>query len=65
MEFEKKEKEAKELFRKAYGERERTKKQLTGMQFHRGVLMYDSNDNMNSEIYGEKAIQEYAVMILT
>lgn len=60
LEFEKKEAEAKELFRQAYVEREKTKKQLTGIQFHRGVLMYDSNDNMNSEIYGERAKREYA-----
>ena len=55
--FEKKQKEAHDLIRSAQSDRLRTKKQLTGMQYHRGILMVDSNDNMNSEIYGEKAIK--------
>ena len=58
LEFEKQQKGAMELIRVAAVEREKTKKQLNGMQFKRGALMFDSNDNINSEIYGESAKKE-------
>ena len=58
LEFEKKQKEATRLIQIATSEREKTKKQLTGQQFKRGVLMYDSNGNQDSEIYGENARRE-------
>jgi hypothetical protein len=54
-EFEKKKNEADKLLLVAQAERHKTKKQMSGMQYHRGVLMFDSSDNTNSEIYGEKA----------
>ena len=60
LEFEKKEREAKTLLREAVNSRIKTRKQLEGPQFHRGVLMLDSNDNMHSQIYGEKAIKAAA-----
>lgn len=60
MEFEKKQKEADVVVREAVAARMKTRKQLEGPQFHRGVLMCDSNDNMHSEIYGEKALKEAA-----
>lgn len=55
LEFEKKEKEAKVLIQQAKGDRDKVKKQLGGVQFHRGVLMVDNNANLESEVYGEKA----------
>jgi hypothetical protein len=36
-------------------DREKTKKQLSGLQFQRGVLQVDSADNVDSVIYGERA----------
>lgn len=55
LEFEKKEREAKELIGSAKDSREKLRKQLSGIQYHRGALMVDSNGNMQSEIYGERA----------
>ena len=53
--FEKRQKQAEELVRKAQGDRMKTRKQMSGLQYHRGVLMVDSSDNMASEIYGDRA----------
>mmetsp|Transcript_8952 Transcript_8952/g.9469 ORF Transcript_8952/g.9469 Transcript_8952/m.9469 type:complete len:368 (+) Transcript_8952:58-1161(+) len=39
----------------AVNERNKLKTSLTGPSHHRGVLMVDSSDNINSEIYGNKA----------
>lgn len=58
LEFDKKQKEAKRLIQVAAAERQKTKAQLNGLQFKRGVLMYDSNDNIDSEIYGDNAKKE-------
>lgn len=58
LEFDKQQKEATKLIQGAVAEREKTRKQLNGLQFKRGVLMFDSNDNPNSEIYGEYARNE-------
>ena len=55
MEFEKKKAQADELIRTATSQRIKTKKQMSGQQFHRGVLMVDSSDNLDSEVYGERA----------
>jgi hypothetical protein len=46
---------AEDVVREAQVERMKTRKQMAGPQFHRGVLMVDSSDNIHSEIYGEKA----------
>lgn len=54
-EFEKRKAAANEIIRTATNNRAETKKIVTGQQFHRGILMVDSSDNENSEIYGEKA----------
>jgi hypothetical protein len=60
LEFEKKEKEAKVLIQSAKGARDKVKKQLSGVQFHRGVLMVDNNANLDSEVYGQKARENLA-----
>lgn len=39
----------------AVSERTKLRTSLTGPSHHRGVLMVDSSDNINSEIYGNKA----------
>eukprot|EP00598_Pedospumella_elongata_P000558 CAMPEP_0184979742 /NCGR_PEP_ID=MMETSP1098-20130426/9899_1 /TAXON_ID=89044 /ORGANISM="Spumella elongata, Strain CCAP 955/1" /LENGTH=373 /DNA_ID=CAMNT_0027503075 /DNA_START=46 /DNA_END=1167 /DNA_ORIENTATION=- len=57
LDFEKRKKAADDLIRQAQSDRMKTKKQLSGLQFHRGALMVDSSDNMDSEIYGERAIK--------
>lgn len=56
--FEKQQKEAEKAVRAAQSARLRTKVQITGMNFRRGVLMVDSNDNVNSEVYGETAKEQ-------
>lgn len=53
FEFEKKRLEAKAFIHDAVGAREKTRKQLEGMNFKRGVLMVDSNLNEDSEIFGQ------------
>jgi hypothetical protein len=55
LDFEKRKKAADDLVRSAQSDRNKTKKQLTGLQFHRGALMIDSSDNLDSEIYGQRA----------
>lgn len=51
---------AKEIILHAQMDRSKTKKQLAGPQYHRGVLMVDSSDNIHSEIYGNKAKEQLA-----
>lgn len=58
--FEKQKQEADRLIRSAQSERLKTRKQMAGLQYHRGVLMVDSSDNMDSEIYGERAVKQAA-----
>lgn len=58
FEFEKKRLEAKAFIHDAVGAREKTRKQLEGMNFKRGVLMVDSNLNEDSEIFGQRAREE-------
>jgi hypothetical protein len=58
--FEKQKREADHLIRAAQSDRMKTKKQLSGLQFHRGALMVDSSDNMESEIYGDRALKAAA-----
>jgi hypothetical protein len=55
--FEKRKQEADHLIRAAQSDRMKTRKQMSGLQFHRGVLMVDSSDNMESEIYGDRAVK--------
>lgn len=57
LQFEKSKKEADQLIRAAQSDRMKTKKQMSGLQFHRGVLMVDSSDNMESEVYGDRAVK--------
>jgi hypothetical protein len=57
LDFEKRKKAADDLIRTAQSDRNKTKKQLSGLQFHRGALMLDSSNNMDSEIYGERAVK--------
>lgn len=60
MEFTKKKSEADRIMREAHAARMKTRAQMEGQQFHRGVLMCDSSDNMKSEIYGQRAVQNAA-----
>lgn len=57
LDFEKRKKAADDLVRSAQSDRMKTKKQMSGLQFHRGALMIDSSDNMDSEIYGKRALE--------
>jgi len=58
--IEKKKKEADDLVRAAQSNRIKTRQQMMGLQFHRGALMIDSSDNLDSEIYGERATKLFA-----
>lgn len=58
--IEKKKKEADDLVRAAQSNRIKTRQQMMGLQFHRGALMIDSSDNMDSEIYGQRATKLFA-----
>jgi len=60
IEFEKRENEAKAILRSAHGTREKLRKQLQGPLFRRGVLMTESSEDPNSEIYGSKALKDQA-----
>lgn len=62
LDFEIRQREAKEYMRKATADRQRTKKQISGIQYHRGVLMYDSTANKDSEAYGDKSKKLYSTM---
>lgn len=55
LDFEIRTRAAGEYMRKAASDRAKTRKQIGGIQFHRGVLMYDSTNNIDSEAYGDKA----------
>lgn len=61
IEFEKRENEAKAILRSASGSRQKLRSQLSGPLFRRGVLMVDSSENPNSEIYGEAAKKTQAL----
>jgi hypothetical protein len=43
------------ILNQAIRDRNKTKSQVSGVVFQRGISMIDSNSNVNSEIYGEKA----------
>jgi len=60
MEYEKRQYEANHILNAAVAARTKTRNQITGTQYHRGVLMVDSSDNMNSEVYGDRARQDAA-----
>mmetsp|Transcript_28417 Transcript_28417/g.28724 ORF Transcript_28417/g.28724 Transcript_28417/m.28724 type:complete len:379 (-) Transcript_28417:127-1263(-) len=57
MEFEIKNRAASRCSKKAGTDRLHTKEIIGGPAYHRGVLGIDSSDNINSEIYGERAIK--------
>jgi hypothetical protein len=40
---------------RATAARDKTKKIITGPQYHRGIVGVDTSDNVNSEVYGEHA----------
>lgn len=52
--------DAKNLVHRAKLQRRHTRNIVSGPDYTRGVLMVDSNDNIHSEIYGERAIQAQA-----
>jgi hypothetical protein len=60
QDFEKRSKSAGNMIAEAKNDRVRLKKQLTDARFHRGITGVDSHDNVNSEIYGERAKKQYA-----
>ena len=62
LDFEIRTRAANEYMRKAVSDRTRTKKQITGITYHRGVLGYDSTNNDESEVYGDKAQKLHSTM---
>lgn len=56
-EYEKRKKGAEDILQNATLDREKTRRVVNGPQFHRGILMFDSAHNCDSEIYGETAKQ--------
>ena len=58
--IEKQEQEAAALLKKAAFQRSHTKAIMGGPFYKRGVLMVDSSDNIRSEVYGERATEEFA-----
>lgn len=52
--------DAENLMKKAEFQRNKLRKQMAGPNFRRGILMVDSADNINSEIFGEKAREKIA-----
>jgi hypothetical protein len=60
LEYERRQRVAKEIIRQAVATREKTKKLVTGQGFHRGIVGVDSSHNENSEIYGQRAQREHA-----
>lgn len=60
LEYERRQRVAKEIIREAVATREKTKKLVTGQQFHRGIVGVDSSENPNSEIYGRRAQDQHA-----
>lgn len=55
LDFEVRTRAAHEYMRKASSDRAKTRKLISGITFHRGVLGYDSMNNAESEAYGDKA----------
>ena len=55
MEFDCQTHDAKKQLQAAASEREKLRASIAGPNYHRGVLMCDSNDNVNSEIYADRA----------
>ena len=55
MEFDCRERDARLQLQAASSEREKLRQSIAGPNYHRGILMCDSNDNVNSEIYAERA----------
>ena len=60
LEFEMRKRAADDIIRTATAAREKTRKQMSGLQFQRGILMVDSSHNEESEIYGESAKKTHA-----
>lgn len=58
--IEKQEQEAARLVKRAEMQRKHTKEIMAGPFYKRGVLMVDSSDNINSEVYGPRATEEMA-----
>jgi hypothetical protein len=56
---------AKQHLGQAVTDRHKLKTSLTGPVHHRGVLMVDSSDNLNSEIYGERAASRHDQFLRT
>lgn len=63
MDFDRKSREANIHLKAAVNERDKLRASIAGPIYHRGVLMCDSNDNVNSEIYADRAknIQEQLI----
>ena len=57
MIFEKQKLDAEKSIKESKAFREKTRKQLGGIKFQRGILMIDSSENEQSEIYGKIAAQ--------
>jgi hypothetical protein len=55
LEFDRQTHDAKKHLQAAANEREKLRASIAGPNYHRGVLMCDSNDNVNSEIYADRA----------
>lgn len=55
MNFDCQTRDAKKQLQAATNEREKLRASIAGPNYHRGVLMCDSNDNVNSEIYADRA----------
>ena len=62
LDFEIRTRAAHEYMRKAATDRTKTRKQIGGISFHRGVLGYDSTNNEESEVYGARARELHRVM---
>lgn len=60
LKFELEKQRADKLVRQAVVDRQKVRNQLNSIKFHRGALMLDSSDNIDSEVYGEKARREMA-----
>ena len=55
MSYDRQTSDAKVHLQAAVNEREKLRASIAGPNYHRGVLMCDSNDNVNSEIYADRA----------
>ncbi len=51
---------ADQMLKSAQSERDKVRKQLGSLKYHRGALMIDSSDNVDSEVYGDRAKLELA-----